>query len=163
MFSHTGCIDSYLCPVAVRVKFDSSKRDTYVLSTMNTRKAAIAFFSLMMIGFLAAPVLADSHIVDLTDDTSEVKEVEVRSRGLAYDVEEIRVNLGDTVRVTYINGGGRHDWVLDEFEGAQTSIIAGGRQETIEFVADQAGTFEFYCSVPGHRAAGMVGRFVVVD
>lgn len=130
---------------------------------MNTRKAGIAFFSLMMVALLSTPVFADEHIVDLTDVDSDVKEVEVASRGLSFDVEEIRVNVGDTVRVTYVNGGGRHDWVLDEFDGAQTEIISGGTEQTIEFVADEAGSFEFYCSVPGHRQAGMFGRFVVVD
>lgn len=130
---------------------------------MNTRKAGIAFFSLMMVALLSAPVFADEHIVDLTGVDSDVKEVEVTSRGLSFDIEEIRVNVGDTVRVTYVNGGGRHDWVLDEFDGAQTEVISGGNEQTIEFVADQAGSFEFYCSVPGHRQAGMFGRFVVVD
>jgi nitrite reductase (NO-forming) len=130
---------------------------------MNTRKAGIAFFSLMMVALLSTPVFADDHIVDLTDVDSDVKEVEVTSRGLSFDIEEIRVNVGDTVRVTYVNGGGRHDWVLDEFDGAQTEVISGGNEQTIEFVADQAGSFEFYCSVPGHRQAGMFGRFVVVD
>lgn len=130
---------------------------------MNTRKAGIAFFSLMMVALLSGPVFADEHIVDLTGVDSDVKEVEVTSRGLSFDVEEIRVNVGDTVRVTYVNGGGRHDWVLDEFDGAQTEIISGGNEQTIEFVAAEAGSFEFYCSVPGHRQAGMFGRFVVVD
>ncbi len=130
---------------------------------MKTQKLGTALFLIMLLAFISAPIVASEHVVDLTGDTAEVKEVEVTSRGLAYDVEEIRVNLGDTVRVTYINGGGRHDWVIDEFEGAQTAIISGGRRETIEFVADQAGEFEFYCSVPGHRQAGMFGRFIVVE
>lgn len=103
---------------------------------MNTRKAGIAFFCLMMVALLSAPVFADDHIVDLTGLDSDVKEVEVTSRGLSFDVEEIRVNVGDTVRVTYVNGGGRHDWVLDEFDGAQTEIISSGNEQTIEFVAD---------------------------
>lgn len=109
------------------------------------------------------PVVAQTGVVDLTGETGSVKEVEVHSRGMAYTTSEIRVNLGDTVRVTYVNGGGRHDWVIDEFEGARTAVIAGGRSETVEFTADQAGTFEFYCSVPGHRQAGMYGAFVVLD
>ncbi len=110
----------------------------------------------------AVPAFSQSNVVDLTGE-SGVKEVEVRSRGLAFEVSEIRVNRGDTVRVTYVNGGGRHDWVIDEFEGARTAMISAGQSETVEFVADRAGTFEFYCSVPGHRSAGMYGSFVVVD
>lgn len=106
-------------------------------------------------------MFAQSDSVDLTGE-SGVKEVEVRSRGLNFMPTEIRVNVGDTVRVTFVNGGGRHDWVLDEFDAA-TNVISAGQSETIEFVADEAGTFEFYCSVPGHRQAGMVGSFVVVN
>ena len=112
---------------------------------------------------ITIPVVAQTGVVDLTGESSSVKEVEVRSRGMAFTTSEIRVNLGDTVRVTYVNGGGRHDWVIDEFEGARTAVITGGRSETVEFTAHKAGTFEFYCSVPGHRQAGMYGAFVVVD
>ncbi|WP_076489467.1 plastocyanin/azurin family copper-binding protein [Alkalispirochaeta americana] len=103
-----------------------------------------------------------ARTLDLTDQ-SGVKEIEISSRGMAYDVAEIRVNRGDRVRVTYRNGGGRHDWRVDEFEGAATRMLSAGRSETVEFVADQAGTFVFYCSVPGHRQAGMYGRLVVKD
>jgi len=120
-------------------------------------------FAVLFATVVAVPAFSQSGTVDLTDDQSSIKEIEVTSRGLAFTPTEIRVNLGDTVRVTYLNGGGRHDWVLDEFEGARTAVITGGRSETVEFVADQAGTFEYYCSVPGHRQAGMVGSFVVID
>lgn len=118
-------------------------------------------FVVVLVFIGAAPVFAQSDSVDLTGE-SGVKEVEVRSRGLNFMPTEIRVNVGDTVRVTFVNGGGRHDWVLDEFDAA-TNVISAGQSETIEFVADEAGTFEFYCSVPGHRQAGMVGSFVVVN
>ena len=112
---------------------------------------------------IAVPTLAaDEHIVDATEWTDEVKEIEVRSVGLRYTPSEIRVRLGDTVRITYVNGGGRHDWVLEEFDVA-TAVISARQSETVEFVADQAGEFEFYCSVRGHRAAGMYGKFIVVE
>jgi len=114
-------------------------------------------------------VLAMAFVIPLSARTvdatggSGVKEISVTNRGLVFDVSEIRVNAGDTVRVTYTNGGGRHDWVVDEFEGAKTRVISAGQSQTVEFVANRAGTFEFYCSVPGHRQAGMYGTFVVVE
>lgn len=104
----------------------------------------------------------DEGVIDATEWTDEIIEIEVVSSGFRYTPAEIRVALGSTVRITYVNGGGRHDWVLDEFEAA-TAVIAARQSETIEFVADEAGEFEFYCSVPGHRAAGMYGAFIVVD
>lgn len=109
----------------------------------------------------AAPLVAQ-ETVDLTGESGEVKEITVQNDRLSYVQSEIRVNRGDTIRLTFENTGGRHDWVLDEFDAA-TEVINGGESETIEFTADEAGEFEFYCSVPGHRQAGMWGTFVVVD
>lgn len=78
----------------------------------------------------------------------------------AFDVKEIKVKKGDTVKVTFENKEGFHDWVVDEFK-AKTKQIAAGASETVEFVANKAGTFEYYCSVGQHRKMGMVGKLIV--
>lgn len=93
-------------------------------------------------------------------DKGEVKEFRVVGTNYAFSETEIRVNKGDTVRIVFVNEGGFHDWVIDEFNAA-TQQIQEGSQETIEFVADQTGTFEYYCSVGQHRAMGMVGNLIV--
>jgi plastocyanin len=89
-----------------------------------------------------------------------VKEFTVESKGLKFTPNEIRVKVGDTVKITYVNTLGTHDWGIDELN-VRTQLISAGEEETVEFVVDQAGTFEFYCSVPGHRGAGMFGTLVV--
>lgn len=91
---------------------------------------------------------------------SSVKAFAIESIGLDFTPDTIKVNLGDTVRVTYRNTTGKHDWTLDEFD-AKTQLLDAGQEETVEFVADKAGSFEFYCSVPGHREAGMKGTLIV--
>lgn len=126
---------------------------------MNGRK--IAIITVVALLLAAAPAFAQ-EVVDLTDSDAEVKEITVTNNGFDYMPREIRVNLGDRIRLTYENGGGFHDWVLDEFDAA-TAQFTGGNSETIEFVADQAGTFEFYCSVGNHRARGMWGNFIVEE
>lgn len=115
--------------------------------------------SLVLTGTLYAQQSA--QVVDVTGSSAAVKEIRVESQGFVYTPREIRVNQGDRIRLTYHNGGGFHDWVLDEFD-AKTRRISANQSETIEFIADRAGDFEFYCSVGNHRAQGMVGRFVVV-
>ncbi len=95
-------------------------------------------------------------------ETGEIKEFVVGGGDFFFTEEEIKVNLGDTVRIVFNNEGNMpHDLVLDEFEGARTSIINRGEQEIIEFVADRAGEFEYYCSVGSHRAQGMFGVLIV--
>ncbi len=91
----------------------------------------------------------------------EVKTFEVTGEPFFFSLKEMKVKQGDTVKVTFSNKEGMHDWVLDEFEGAKTKTIAAGKSETVEFVADKKGTFEYYCSVGAHRANGMVGKLIV--
>lgn len=73
---------------------------------------------------------------------------------------ELRVKQGDTVVINFKNTGGFHDWVLDEFN-ARTKQLGDGASETITFVADKKGTFEYYCSVGQHRQMGMKGNLIV--
>lgn len=77
-----------------------------------------------------------------------------------YSVGEIRVRQGDTVTINVTNSNGVHDFVIDEFN-VRTSQIGPGRTESVTFVPDRTGTFEYYCSVGSHRASGMVGRLIV--
>ena len=56
----------------------------------------------------------------------------------------------------------KHDWKVDEFAVA-TKILSVGEEETIEFVASKAGTFEYYCSVGSHRANGMKGSLTITE
>lgn len=135
--------------------FDLSPRARYLRSM---KKLSIV----IILALVAAVALVAQETVDLTGESGDVKEITVQNDRLSYVQSEIRVNRGDTIRLTFENTGGRHDWVLDEFDAA-TEVIRGGQSETIEFTADEAGEFEFYCSVPGHRQAGMWGTFVVVD
>ena len=100
--------------------------------------------------------------VDLSMSAGPVKEITLANKGLAFTVNEITVKKGDRIKLTFQVTMGTHDWVIDEFN-AKTAIMGAGKQETIEFVADKTGTFEFYCSVPGHRQRGMFGKFIVVS
>lgn len=90
----------------------------------------------------------------------EVKEFVINNKGMAFEQPEIVVNQGDTVRITFRNTGGMHDFVIDEFN-VKTAQLQAGNEETIEFVADKPGIFEYYCSVGNHRAMGMKGTLTV--
>ena len=74
----------------------------------------------------------------------------------------LAVNLGDVVQITLIDGQAvEHDLKIDEFGAATGPVKELNEERVITFVADQEGTFEYYCSIPGHRAAGMVGMLQV--
>lgn len=94
----------------------------------------------------------------MADDS--VKEFVVDGSNFKFSVAEIKVNKGDKVRIVFNNVEGFHDWVVDEFN-VRTQKLQAGKSETIEFVADKFGTFEYYCSVGSHRQMGMVGNLIV--
>jgi plastocyanin len=78
-----------------------------------------------------------------------------------YDMKTLTVKKGDTVKITLTNSGKMmHDWAVDEFN-AKTKRITNGQTDTVTFVADKTGTFEYYCSVGQHRANGMTGKLTV--
>lgn len=91
---------------------------------------------------------------------SEVKEITVEGSPFKFMPTEIKVKKGQTVKVVFKNVAGMHDFVVDEFK-ARTKVIKASETDTIQFVADKAGTFEYYCSVGNHRAMGMKGNLIV--
>jgi len=101
-----------------------------------------------------------SPVTSVTPEQGSVKEFTVTGSNFKFAPSQLQVKQGDTVRVTFNNQGGMHDWNLDEFN-AHTKVIKAGQQETVEFVASKAGQFEYYCSVGDHRQMGMTGTLVV--
>jgi len=97
-----------------------------------------------------------------TPADATVKSFTVEGKNFSFSPSTLTVNKGDTVKITFNNTGSYpHNWGVDEFTGARTQIVQPGQSDTIQFVADKAGSFEFYCSVANHKAMGMVGNLTV--
>ncbi|MFN4140331.1 copper-containing nitrite reductase [Aestuariivirga sp.] len=75
----------------------------------------------------------------------------------------LMVHEGETVQITLINGeGAEKGVVIDDFAACNNRVVARGASSTLAFRADKVGEFIYYCSVAGHRAAGMEGRIQVM-
>ncbi len=110
-----------------------------------------------------AVVTEEKPIVDVSvgvTASTNVKEFTVTGKNFSFAPSTLTVKKGDTVKITFVNSAGFHDFKIDEFKVA-TARIGSGKQETISFVADKAGSFEYYCSVGDHRAMGMKGALIV--
>lgn len=69
---------------------------------------------------------------------------------------------GQVVQLTLINGeGAEHDIVFPDQDTKSPRVTGKGASTTIAFRAAKSGDFVYYCSVPGHRLAGMEGQFIV--
>lgn len=91
-----------------------------------------------------------------------IREITAEGGKFYFKPATLTARKGETVRLTFKNVDGMHDWNIDEFKAA-TKVIQAGQEETIEFVANKAGTFEYYCSVGNHRAMGMKGTFTITE
>ena len=83
------------------------------------------------------------------------------SRVAGFSVKEIVVKKGDKVRILVNNIKGTHDFVIDEFNVKQDT--PEGQVTTIEFTADKAGEYKYYCSKYDHRKLGQEGTLIVEE
>jgi plastocyanin len=112
---------------------------------------------------IAAGSAPSENVVDSQEvSDSEVRVIEVEAGSFYYSPDEIRVKKGETVRIVLNSVDMMHDFVIDELD-IQTPIVRSGETNTVEFIADTAGTFEYYCSVGAHRAQGQVGTLIVEE
>ncbi|MGH2520502.1 MAG: cupredoxin domain-containing protein, partial [Chloroflexota bacterium] len=81
---------------------------------------------------------------------------------LKWQPNTITATPGEQVSLDIQNGGSTaHDFTSPSLKVSSTAIPAG-KTVSVSFTApSQAGTYQFWCSVPGHAAAGMVGEVIV--
>ncbi|MBN2116800.1 MAG: nitrite reductase, copper-containing [Anaerolineales bacterium] len=74
----------------------------------------------------------------------------------------LSANVGDTLKITLSSGEGvEHDIAFPDFNAMSEHVVGKGSRTTFEFAVDMGGSFLYYCTIPGHRQAGMEGKFEV--
>lgn len=122
--------------------------------------------------FAASAVYADQAPATYTPDASFTLKTSIADGRLAFigvggTIDgvvnpNLVVATGQVVQVTMVNGDGvLHDVVLPDFGARSEKIARKDSSTAMVFRADKEGSFAYFCSVPGHRAAGMEGKLVV--
>ena len=87
----------------------------------------------------------------------------VDSFDFGYSSTSLSAKVGQEVTITLTNSGsGSHNFVIDALN-VNSGVISGGQSTTFTFTPQEAGTFEFYCSIGSHRQMGMLGTLVVSE
>lgn len=96
-----------------------------------------------------------------TGDVIEgASEYEVTATEFIFSPDELTVVVGEAVNLTLINAGDLpHDLVIPDL-GVHLAV-GPGRQTTTGIEVEEAGSFQFLCSYPGHSEAGMTGLLTV--
>ena len=103
-----------------------------------------------------------------TEDTEQVvaavTKITIEGDEFSFAPANISVTRGTTVELTFKNiGKAPHNYSVTEL-GLATKTIGGGKTDVVTFVAPSTpGTISYtsFCSVPGHREAGMVGTIEI--
>jgi nitrite reductase (NO-forming) len=103
------------------------------------------------VGASSQPVAAANLPTDVTVVTTEFK----------FNPASLQLPGGKKVTLTLQNMGSvEHDLTVDTL-GIKVSVPAG-KTSAADFTLDKPGTYDFYCSIPGHKEAGMRGTLAVV-
>jgi putative membrane-bound dehydrogenase-like protein len=102
-------------------------------------------------------------------DTTKVdKEFTLEASMLGYFAKNgtrnptLKVKKGWRVRINIVNTElMTHDIALEKTNLKSPTILEKGSKTSLTFIATQNDTY--YCTVPGHRAAGMVGKLQVIE
>lgn len=129
---------------------------------------AIAFSALAIVVLGAAGYLLLSGLFP-TLPSSSANTIDLRANMSGFSAEVVRVRAGEevTLRLTsldnqyHTDGGGRHQWAVDEL-GLNVIAPAQG-SETVTFTPDQPGTYTFYCDIccGGRANPTMQGTLIV--
>ncbi|MGE0229735.1 MAG: cupredoxin domain-containing protein [Dehalococcoidia bacterium] len=138
--------------------------------------------------FLLAALMAATAFVAVAcaDNESEeapARAMQVSMQDIAYSTTTLTAAKGDQIRIELDNKGQvTHDFTIDRIpvdglhsEGGATGeehdhaaaanalhlALDKGKAGWLEFEPTEAGTYEFYCTVPGHKDAGMRGALTV--
>lgn len=79
---------------------------------------------------------------------------------LKFQADEFNAKVGVN-KLEYIGKGGTHTLVFSDPKFAGFELEVNGAETDSGKVDLTAGTFEIYCSIPGHKAAGMDGNIIV--
>ncbi len=131
----------------------------------------VLFISIFVLSTALISVVADEsqgeeHHEEQVGCDNPTLTLAVSSKNTKYNVTEIRVPKDTCVQIIYENKDNyAHDIsvaeVPNEFSGFHIHLEGIGVANTTFLTPDKDVTYLYYCTVPGHREAGMEGKLIV--
>lgn len=84
------------------------------------------------------------------------------TNGLQFEPTDLTARAGSVTIELIAQDVVEHTFVIEELDDVEVVAVAAGETATGTVELD-AGTWTFYCSVPGHRGAGMEGELTVTS
>ncbi len=112
----------------------------------------------LLLSACIGPAATPAPSTSASDVTTDVRLVATEFK---YDPAIVRVPVGKDITITLENKGAiEHDLHIAAFN--IHLVPKPGQTVKATFRADKPGTYDFECTIPGHKEAGMKGQLVVV-
>lgn len=109
----------------------------------------------------STPAMAGDHMDhgDTSPIAAGAREVAVTASSFQFEPAEIHARVGENLAIALTSTDILHDFTIDELD----AHVAAERGETVRggVIAEEAGRYSYYCTVAGHRQAGMEGVLIV--
>lgn len=91
--------------------------------------------------------------------TGATGRVPVSARSYSFTPSKLTIASGQRVTIALKSTDVPHDFVVNGpgLSNKKVVTVKGGKTATGKLVLPRQGKYQFYCSIPGHRAAGMRG------
>ncbi len=115
---------------------------------------------LSILAAIATAILVAGPATAQPSTTSVVK-VSALASGLKYNTKVLRAHPGK-IKLVFTNLSTiKHNVRIESGENELGGTKTIGKQQTVAYLTLKNGTYNFYCSVPGHEDAGMKGKLIV--
>lgn len=136
------------------------------------RRCSTAFALLLGLAWMSQPALAAHKGVSNPPDVMITLKTHIGEKGMGYvgvggNIDGVidptlKLPVGAVVQITLINGdGAEHDIAVPAFDALSEHVTKKDASTVIVFRAGKEGEFEYFCTLPGHKQAGMYGKIIV--
>lgn len=142
---------------------------------MHNRTMALLLLTAVGLGAGCTSKVAPADL----DTPPNAQVIQLDSDNMAFSARTFEVKKGQPVKLVLRNkDGSLHDFAIDKIRVSDVKTNAdrtlapkadlyvsarAGQQGALLFTPTEAGEYTFYCTVPGHQAAGMQGKLIVRD
>lgn len=153
--------------MSTKTQYKSRRRNAKSVSKAQQKKPLVFAFLVLAVLGVAGYLLIRGLSSNTPPPAANTIDISASMDG--FSMSEIHVKAGNpiTIRLTsldspyHTDGGGKHQWAVDEFG---VSLVAPPQgSNSVTFTPDKPGTYTFYCDIccGGRANPTMQGKFVV--
>ncbi len=127
----------------------------------DTKMIGALTFALVVVAFLAMPVLFKNREPRVEPLNQGVREIRVEAFRYGFSPDPIKVKQGERIRLVGTSRDVAHSLVIPEL--GVNLLLEPGKESSVEFTANKKGTFTMFCGVYCGGGHGSMRGTVVVE